>query len=310
MLRLGNTIISARGDGRQRHAGLGGYQLRFAFDDVQVGEILTASTAQLWEPFNATYVVQETGFVEISIVNVSGRTFPNDFMLDDISLTEIQLFEPGLPNWPIYIDVNNNAQLDRNEPTTVTDTNGDYVFTGLTAGTYIVREDSRTGWQQTFPTAVAPANGSHSVTLATGQIVSGIDLGNTFTGDPANGKPVFSSTAVTTGVRGQLYRYDAKATDPNNDPLTYGIVSGPEGITVHPTLGAVVWVPTKEQVGSHSVVISVRDDKGEVALQQFTIDVLQSNSAPSVTSTPPVNGERLTLLSYTKSEDRMLTAIP
>ena len=198
--------------------------------------------------------------------------------------------EPGLSNWPIYIDLNNNAERDRNEPTTFTNTNGDYVFSGLTQGTYIVREDSRTGWQQTFPSVAAPSHGSHSVTISAGQVVPNINFGNTFTGAPGNGKPVFSSTPVTNAARNQLYRYDAVATDPNSDPLTYGIVSGPEGMTVHPKLGAVVWVPSIDQVGSHSVVISVRDDKGEVALQQFTIEVLQSNATPSITSTAPVTG--------------------
>ncbi len=66
-------------------AGFPGYSLRFAFDGVQVGGIISPSAAYTWEPFFTTVVATDVT-LEISIVNVSGITFPNDFMLDDISL--------------------------------------------------------------------------------------------------------------------------------------------------------------------------------------------------------------------------------
>jgi hypothetical protein len=67
-------------------AGFPGYSLRFAFDGQQFGGIISPSQAFLWEEF-AVEVVALDKDLEISIVNVSGITFPNDFMLDDISLT-------------------------------------------------------------------------------------------------------------------------------------------------------------------------------------------------------------------------------
>jgi hypothetical protein len=68
------------------HAGPTGYSLKFAFDGVQVGSVVSPTSANTWEEFSAT-VVPSTSITIISIVNVSGITFPNDFMLDDISLT-------------------------------------------------------------------------------------------------------------------------------------------------------------------------------------------------------------------------------
>lgn len=65
--------------------GFSGYSLQFAFDGVPIGSVNTPSAARVWEPFNATFIA--TGpTVTISIVNVSGITFPNDFMIDDIAL--------------------------------------------------------------------------------------------------------------------------------------------------------------------------------------------------------------------------------
>jgi len=59
--------------------------------------------------------------------------------------------EPGLPNWTIYLDLNNNGTLDAGEPSTLTDANGNYAFTNLQPGNYIVREVPQTGWTERAP---------------------------------------------------------------------------------------------------------------------------------------------------------------
>ena len=61
--------------------------------------------------------------------------------------------EPRLAGWTIYIDTNNNAELDAGEPAAVTDGSGEAVFSDLLPGTYIVREVQQTGFLQTFPAA-------------------------------------------------------------------------------------------------------------------------------------------------------------
>ncbi|MFO0962036.1 MAG: hypothetical protein U0625_03925 [Phycisphaerales bacterium] len=69
-------------------AGFPGYSLRFALDGAQVSGTISPSQAFLWEQFS-TEVVAIDSVMEISIVNVSGITFPNDFMLDDLGLEDI-----------------------------------------------------------------------------------------------------------------------------------------------------------------------------------------------------------------------------
>ena len=68
--------------------------------------------------------------------------------------------EPGEANVAIYIDANNNGQRDRGERTTYTqaddpntraDEAGNYSFTDLAPGTYIVREEVPFGFAQSFP---------------------------------------------------------------------------------------------------------------------------------------------------------------
>jgi drug/metabolite transporter superfamily protein YnfA len=65
--------------------GVTGYSLRLAVDGVPIGAVASPTAANTWEELTTTFVA--TGpIVELAIVNVSGITFPNDFMLDDISL--------------------------------------------------------------------------------------------------------------------------------------------------------------------------------------------------------------------------------
>jgi hypothetical protein len=59
--------------------------------------------------------------------------------------------EPGLAGWTVYLDQNQNTQLDVGELSTLTDTNGNYTFTGLAAGTYTVALVPQAGWNQTLP---------------------------------------------------------------------------------------------------------------------------------------------------------------
>ncbi len=93
--------------------------------------------------------------------------------------------EPTIAGWKLYIDSNNNDQLDAGEPTTLTDANGNYVFTDLSDGTYTIREapDSAQaaglkGYFCSFPSKTE-ANCEHSVTLsAADRNVTGKDFAN------------------------------------------------------------------------------------------------------------------------------------
>ncbi len=80
--------------------------------------------------------------------------------------------EPGLENWTIYLDQNQNGQLDNGEISTTTDANGDYTFTDLTPDTYHVAEVLQGGWKQTYP------NEEHHVVGYEGVEITDIDFGN------------------------------------------------------------------------------------------------------------------------------------
>ncbi len=70
----------------------------------------------------------------------------------------------------VYIDANNNGKLDTGEKSLLTDATGNYTFTGLVAGTYRVR--------RVFPTGYASSTPLRNVTLAAGQVLSGVTIGS------------------------------------------------------------------------------------------------------------------------------------
>jgi subtilisin family serine protease len=64
--------------------------------------------------------------------------------------------EKGLKDWTIYIDENENGQLDGGEPSTLTDSSGYYEFVDLKPATYHIGEFIKEGWKQTYPDLVEP----------------------------------------------------------------------------------------------------------------------------------------------------------
>ena len=78
-----------------------------------------------------------------------------------------------LSGWTVYLDKDNSGTLTAGDPTTTSDSHGNYRFSGLVAGTYHVREIVQSGWNETYP-----KNGKYDITLAAGKISKKNDFGN------------------------------------------------------------------------------------------------------------------------------------
>jgi RHS repeat-associated protein len=103
--------------------------------------------------------------------------------------------EPGLSGWTVYIDQNHDGHLDPGDPSTTTDANGAYAFTGLAPGTYDVAEVPRPGWNQTGP----PGGVAH-VTVASGQVIRDVNFGNQL--QPGSISGTVSQAPAGTGLQG------------------------------------------------------------------------------------------------------------
>jgi hypothetical protein len=130
----------------------------------------------------------------------------------------------GMAGVRVYVDSNKNGIYDSTEQSALTGSDGRYTFTGLAAGTYLIRQTPGAGFTQVYPRS----NAARSVTLASSQTVSSIDFRNLNPPVVANlgttVQYVPRSPAVLVAPTGTVT--DADTTVFTNFKLTAQIVSG------------------------------------------------------------------------------------
>jgi hypothetical protein len=104
---------------------------------------------------------------------------------------------------------------------------------------------------------------------------------------PANQPPVITSMPPLEATVGQLYRYPVVATDPDDDPLTYGLENPPAGMTIDDA-GSIAWTPGPTQVGGYTITVTVSDGQSAPVTQRFTLSVRE---APVAVPVPDVVGK-------------------
>ena len=77
-----------------------------------------------------------------------------------------------------------------------------------------------------------------------------------------NRPPLFTSTPVIDANVNTSYTYQAAATDPDGDSITFSVVSGPQGLKIDPTSGSVTWSPTADQLGTSHITLKADDGSG------------------------------------------------
>ncbi len=81
---------------------------------------------------------------------------------------------------------------------------------------------------------------------------------------------------VTTPPRefsNKTYTYQAKAEDPDGDPVTYTLGSAPQGMTIDPHTGLISWTIGGDQGGTHEVEVVATDSGGMKAYQRYTLSI-------------------------------------
>ncbi|MCK5881634.1 MAG: tandem-95 repeat protein, partial [Sinobacterium sp.] len=95
-----------------------------------------------------------------------------------------------------------------------------------------------------------------------------------------NRAPSFTSEMVLNAKEAEQYQYVLRATDPDLTPLSFTLVSGPEGLILDPAKkNRLTWLPGYQQSGEHKVVVAVSD--GETTIEQSNIITVENtNRAP------------------------------
>jgi hypothetical protein len=156
--------------------------LQFYVNDELIGPSLTlTSQVGQWQFLSASWNSAGSTNVKVAVRNHVGIRAGNDFVIDDIEFRTVEPFEPGLADRIVYLDPNNNNVRDPGELFTNADSQGNYSFTNLPPGAYIVRAETLPDWLETAPGSgnsnSLSRGGFHRVDLASGEIETGKEFG-------------------------------------------------------------------------------------------------------------------------------------
>ncbi|MFO0127027.1 MAG: putative Ig domain-containing protein, partial [Pseudanabaena sp.] len=230
--------------------------------------------------------------------------------------------EPLMEDIIVYLDTNNNGVLDLDEQwqysapreTFFTEQSGRvplyFEFDSLLPGTYTVRIVTPSGYEQT-----RPSSDGYTLTVTDTDYEFTQLFGLHEITPPPNRSPKFETTPQNVYKVGSkdLLRYDAVARDPDGDRLSYDLLLAPDGMTVDPDTGSVVWAPTAQQMKQYydefratrdgfiasgssvssievvtfQVLLRAQDGKGGRAIQAINVELVPDNTAPVITSVAP-----------------------
>jgi len=103
----------------------------------------------------------------------------------------------------------------------------------------------------------------------------GTDSG-TATWEVANVPPTITTSPTLTANQGEQWSYDANASDPGSDTLTWSLIDTPDpsGMSIDPSTGQITWTPTVDYAEqTNTVTVKVSDGDGGTATQSFDLVV-------------------------------------
>ena len=105
-----------------------------------------------------------------------------------------------------------------------------------------------------------------------------------------NQAPQITSVPVVDAVVGNEYSYDAKAADPDGDPVVFSLFGGPAAMTIDAATGEARWTPEAADRGTHIVLVEANDGRGGAAQQRLMLTVTDppANRPPVFLSAPVV----------------------
>ncbi|MGK7904275.1 MAG: Ig-like domain-containing protein, partial [Hormoscilla sp.] len=176
--------------------------------------------------------------------------------------------EDGQANVTIYLDGDNDGQLDSDETSVVTDANGNYSFSELEPGTYVVRELLPQGFTQTFPSINM---GAQIVTLEAGDDLTNLNFGNVANQSPVAVNDFAIATAGTTATINVL----DNDSDPDGDRISVTEFTATTllGGTVSGTDDVLTYTPAADFLGTDSFTYTINDSLGGTDTATVTVTV-------------------------------------
>ena len=127
---------------------------------------------------------------------------------------------------------------------------------------------------------------ARTVTIANADALRVILDHDVFSLPEPNQRPVFETVPVVAAAADEAYVYQAAPTDPEGTDLAFVLSRAPEGMTVDPVTGLVLWTPVITSPARVQVILYAFDTRGGAARQEFFIDVANVNLPPVISLLP------------------------
>ncbi|MEL7263262.1 MAG: putative Ig domain-containing protein [Planctomycetota bacterium] len=249
-------------------------------DSVPVGVTIETDGMILWTPSNDQFGPQTLSLIATT---ADGETQSFDFEIDVRG--RLQNSTPTIVSTPnASVSLGDTFEYD----VSVVDADNDTHSFALLDAPAGISLHSRRGTLRWTP--AEDQLGRHEITV---EVVdpNGAIVRQKFTLDVSRfgGPPRIVSVPPTAASVGTAYRYTVEAIDREGDPLTYTLLSAPNGMSITETTGEIVWTPVADQTGTQEIVIQVSDGIGGATTQAYVIDVTDgaANLAPTILSTSP-----------------------
>ncbi|MEM6332223.1 MAG: putative Ig domain-containing protein [Planctomycetota bacterium] len=102
----------------------------------------------------------------------------------------------------------------------------------------------------------------------------------------SNQVPNIDSVAGRAVLRGDTYRYEVMASDADGDKLTYVLEQKPSNAVIDPDTGVISWDTSEVGESSEDFLVRVDDGRGGSGFEFFTVNVIQPNADPVISTTP------------------------
>ncbi|WP_373033810.1 immunoglobulin-like domain-containing protein, partial [Sulfurovum sp.] len=250
---------------------------RLPNEDVFVVLSATAATPECELGNN----VVRTAFVQVDAADPEGLFDQQSFLINVLDVNEAPvIISEALPNLPIGLSYNYQIEI------TDKDVGDAHIFALEQApqGLFI---DAHSGKiQYDLEQIVA---GSYEVIVKVTDL-QGLSSAKTFTLIvEANTHPFITSTPGTEVRVAQTYQYAVVANDNDGDQLEYTLETSPLTMDINTSSGLITWTPLPIHEGLHLVKIVVKDGRGGISTQSFSLYVI-ANNPPIITSTPLFEG--------------------
>ncbi len=258
---------------------------RVTFEELPAGSVVTDQFAGEGVVFNATAGLVITDAKPDRFVPVSGDRVFGDPATSGAAAGVVELE---------FVDPANGAHA-------VTDFVRFFVVDAETAGAVVTALDpdgatlltrelhGGAGAQERVLLRVANIS-KVRVTLGSGADSVALDSLVFTTPTAFNRAPTLAALSDATLDEGQTLTFTAVGSDPDGDPITYGLVPpAPSGATMDPVTGAFSWAPNELQgPGTFPLTVSVTDDQvpPATATRTFQVTVREVNQPPVMPAVP------------------------